>query len=107
MDQVRFDKGEKLRKMKRAPYAAKFDRTHSLSEAKASPDGTTVRIAGRVMLHRDMGKITFATLQDASGQLQIAFRTESVGKDEYALMLETLDLADIIGIVGVAQLKLE
>jgi lysyl-tRNA synthetase class 2 len=100
MDQVRFDKGEKLRKMKRAPYAAKFDRTHSLSEAKASPDGTTVRIAGRVMLHRDMGKITFATLQDASGQLQIAFRTESVGKDEYALMLETLDLADIIGIVG-------
>jgi lysyl-tRNA synthetase class 2 len=47
-----------------------------------------------------MGKLTFATLQDHSGRLQIAFREEAVGAEEYKLLLKMIDLGDFIGVSG-------
>lgn len=100
MDPIRHEKAEKLRALKRLPYAAKYARTHVLEEGRSSKDGTTMSVAGRVVLFRDMGKLTFATLQDHTGRLQIAFREEEIGKEEYQLLLKTIDLGDIIGVEG-------
>lgn len=100
MDPLRQKKVDLLCSKKRNPYAAKFDRTMNLAEAKNLNDGAKASLAGRIVLFRDMGKLTFATLQDQSGRMQIAFREEEIGKEEYALMLETMDLGDIIGIEG-------
>jgi len=100
MDPIRFEKATKLRALKRLPYAAKFARSHALKAAHDAGEGTTVTVAGRIMLFRDMGKLTFAQLQDHTGRLQIAFRDEVLGKEEYKLLQKMIDLGDIIGISG-------
>lgn len=100
MDPIRYEKAEKLRQMNRIPYAAKFERSHMLKAGHDAKDGTTMTVAGRVMLFRDMGKLTFATLQDHTGRLQLAFREEELGKEEYKLLTKMIDLGDFIGVEG-------
>jgi lysyl-tRNA synthetase, class II len=100
MDSFRLAKAEKLRASGRIPYAPSFDRTHTLAQGKSAQDGTQIRTAGRIMLLRDMGKLTFATLQDHTGRLQIAFKADDMGKEAYKEMLSLLDLGDIVGISG-------
>jgi len=100
MDPIRHKKAQELRAKGMNPYAALFDRSHSLAGAKKAKDGTKVTIAGRVMLLRDMGKMAFATLQDDSGRLQIALREDEIGKDAYDEFLALTDLGDFIGIAG-------
>jgi len=100
MDQIRYEKAQKIRAGGGIPYAGTFPRTHLLAEAKGKPDGTPVAIAGRVMLFRDMGKVTFATLQDASDRLQILFREDALGPEAYKLAMEFIDLGDFIGVKG-------
>lgn len=100
MDAIRHEKAKKIRASGGIPYASSFERTATLTEAKNLKDGAKANIAGRVVLLRDMGKITFATLQDHTGRLQIAFREEVVGADEMRKMSEWLDMGDFIGIKG-------
>lgn len=96
----RFEKAEELRAKGVQPYAASYERTHTLIEARDAADTTKVRIAGRVMLVRDMGKMSFATLQDHTGRLQIALRADNLGAEAYTEALHLLDLGDIVGIEG-------
>lgn len=100
MDPFRLQKAEELRKRGSQPYAAKFDRTHTMASARAGADGSLVKIAGRVVLLRDMGGVTFATLQDHTGRLQIALKEDTLGKDIYKEALHLIDLGDFIGIEG-------
>ena len=99
MDPIRHQKLESMRSEGVIPYAAEFDRSHTLAEAKAAKDGVKVRVAGRVVLLRDMGKMTFLTLQDHTGRLQMMLREDEL-KDDYARALKFLDLGDFIGIDG-------
>lgn len=100
MDQFRLQKAEALRAAGKQPYASSFERSHSLDDAKKEKDGTKVSIAGRVVLFRDMGKMTFATLQDQSGRLQIALKEDEIGEKAYKEFLDLIDLGDIIGVWG-------
>ncbi len=99
-DPFRQAKVAELRKRGEIPYAAKFDRSHTLDDAKAAKDGAKLKVAGRLVLFRDMGKITFATLQDHTGRMQIAFKEEIIGKKAYEEILTLLDLGDFIGVEG-------
>lgn len=101
MDDVRHQKAATLRSMGKNPYAASFERSHSLSNAKTQTDGTEVRVAGRVVLLRDMGKLAFATLQDQSGRLQIALKVDDLGQETYEEFASLVDLGDFVGIEGV------
>ncbi|MGE5492719.1 MAG: lysine--tRNA ligase [Actinomycetota bacterium] len=58
-----------------------------------------VRVAGRMMLKRVMGKASFATLQDLSGRIQVYVTKDKVGEDVYAAF-KHWDLGDILGVVG-------
>src|SRR3989338_7945096 len=100
MDPFRLKKVEDLRAHGLQPYAAKFERTHTLIEGGKAHDDTAIRVAGRVVLFRDMGKLTFATLQDHTGRLQISFREEIMGAEEYKRMIKLIDLGDFIGVSG-------
>lgn len=100
MDTARSEKAQKLRASGGNPYAATFPRTHRLQQARDAADGTHVAVAGRVVLFRDMGKMTFATLQDETGRLQIALRENEMSEHRYASAMELIDLGDIIGIEG-------
>ena len=99
MDDIRAQKAQRIRDEGSMPYAAQFDRSHGLIDASAQKDGTKVRVAGRVMLWREMGKMTFATLQDESGRLQLAFK-QDVLNEEYKQAQELIDLGDFIGVAG-------
>lgn len=61
--------------------------------------GKQVKVAGRMMLKRVMGKASFATLQDASGRIQIFLDKANVGEETYA-KFKTWDIGDILGIEG-------
>jgi len=94
---------KKLEAIKEAglnPYPDKYERTHSLAEAKASKTGTKVKVAGRLMTIREMGKICFCHLLDWSGKMQIVLREDAVGKEQFKFFLKNLDLGDFLGVEG-------
>lgn len=86
------------------PYAYAFDRTHTTAEALElyrvdEEEGPPVRLAGRIIGMRDMGKSTFVHLADRTGRIQLYFRLNLMGEESYSL-LNLLDLGDWIGVGG-------
>ncbi|MEN9725317.1 MAG: lysine tRNA synthetase, constitutive [Pseudomonadota bacterium] len=72
------------------------EKAHEELEAGA----VTVKVAGRMMLKRVMGKASFATVQDRSGRIQLFISKENIG-DELYEDFKRWDLGDIIAAVGV------
>jgi lysyl-tRNA synthetase class 2 len=62
-------------------------------------EGQRVRVAGRLVRVRVMGKASFAHIQDATGQLQLYFKLDDLGETTYEYF-KLLDLGDIIGAEG-------
>jgi lysyl-tRNA synthetase, class II len=62
-------------------------------------EGHRVRVAGRLIRVRVMGKASFAHIQDATGQLQLYFKLDDLGETKYEYF-KLLDLGDIIGAEG-------
>lgn len=90
------------------PYGERFDFTHTIPQilaeygdkpAEKLEPRVTVRVAGRVMTIRRMGKAGFAHLMQNGEQLQIYVRKDAVSEKEYALY-QLLDLGDLIGVEG-------
>ena len=100
----RRDKLKRLEDSGHSPYAiTHFDVTHESSEILANFDaleGQTVRVAGRMVSKRVMGKASFAHLLDACGQLQFYIRRDDVGDEAYAAFKD-MDLGDLLGITGI------
>ena len=103
-EQIRRAKLAKYCEEGRDPYTiTRFDRTHTSTEILNNFDaleGKTVRIAGRMMSRRIMGKASFVHMMDGEGQIQAYVRREDVGEDVYA-DFKTMDIGDILGIEGV------
>ena len=91
---------EKIRKNGINPYADKFDRTHSCIEAKSLELGTEVKVAGRVVLIRKMGKIVFAHIQDYSGRIQIVLKIDEIEEPAFRFFADVIDLGDFVGLEG-------
>ena len=82
--EIRIAKLAKLREAGINPYPERFERTHALAAAKQLPADTAgVRIAGRIMTMRVMGKLSFATLLDETGRLQISVAQDDVTEPFY------------------------
>ena len=103
-EQIRRAKLAKYCEEGRDPYTiTRFDRTHTSTEILNNFDaleGKTVRIAGRMMSRRIMGKASFVHMMDGEGQIQAYVRREDVGEDVYA-DFKTMDIGDILGVEGV------
>jgi len=82
------------------PYASSFEKKNDAIEAKKMKMGTPVKIAGRLMLIRDMGRIMFVQLQDYSGRIQVVFQTNEIGKDEYKYLSKIINIGDFVGVEG-------
>ncbi len=61
--------------------------------------GPTVRAAGRVMLHRDKGKLQFIDIQDWSGRIQLFIGRKQIGEENWEIV-KCVDLGDLIGVDG-------
>ncbi|OOY43533.1 lysine--tRNA ligase, partial [Solemya velum gill symbiont] len=62
--------------------------------------GLRVKVAGRVMSRRIMGKASFAHLQDMSGRIQLYIARDAIGEDAYTGFKKDWDIGDIIGAEG-------
>lgn len=91
---------EKLKNIKN-PYPDRFERNYELKDARNLEDGTTgVRVAGRIVLMRKMGKMSFLTIGDIEGKIQISVKLDMVGEESYKEFKENYDLGDFIGVEG-------
>jgi lysyl-tRNA synthetase, class II len=107
--EVRKQKLAKLKESGAMVYPNDFKPTHSASEIVARYGAASdedlndapgdIRIAGRVMAIRRMGKASFFHLQDRRGRLQVYVQQSKLGEDGYALF-RSLDLGDIVGVSG-------
>ena len=101
--QIRRDKLKALQEEGRDPFTiTRFDVTHHAQDIKDSFDaleGTTVRVAGRLMSKRGMGKVSFCDLQDKSGRIQLYARKDEMDEDNYN-RFKKYDIGDIVGVVG-------
>lgn len=91
---------EKLQNIKN-PYPEKFERNYEINEAINLPDETTgVRVAGRIVLMRKMGKMSFLTIGDIGGRIQISIKMDMIGEEAYQEFKQNFDLGDFIGVEG-------
>ena len=106
---VRREKANKLKELGMDPFGNRYDRTALAGELKEKYEGKTheelenenilVKVAGRIMFIRKMGKASFFTIQDKSGKIQIYISINDIGEESYALF-KTADIGDIVGIEG-------
>src|SRR5690349_13201679 len=105
-EQERRAKRDKLRELGVDPYGQRAEGVQALAGVKAqfTPDmghdgGPIVKVAGRIMLKRDMGKLSFLTLRDESGDLQVALDKKRVDETAWEVRNQ-LDLGDQIVVEG-------
>jgi lysyl-tRNA synthetase class 2 len=106
---ARLTKVEQMRARGEDPYPVRFDRTHTLGQVRANWDDkidvgestdTEVRVAGRVLLKRDQGKLVFATLRDGTDDLQLFVSKGEVGDDAFDRFVAEVDRGDWVGATG-------
>jgi lysyl-tRNA synthetase, class II len=125
--QVRIDKLQKIRDAGFNPYPERFERSHTIAQARLAGEELKsqidaalaedenadikalripVQVAGRLVLFRHMGKLSFAKIQDAESQIQISLERGKLdpdkekSKEKYKLFRKIVDLGDFIGLEG-------
>ena len=106
---VRREKAQELLEKGIDPFGSAFERTSNSKILHDTYDDKTkeeleeldinVKVAGRIMTKRRMGKLGFINLQDKDGQIQIVVNKQVVGDDVYEIF-KASDIGDIIGIDG-------
>ncbi len=95
---------ENLRHLESAGYPAyggAFERTGSLADVRAGfAEGKSVRIAGRMLARREMGKSVFADLRDGTDRFQLFIKKDELGDAAFGAFAH-LDFGDFIGVEGV------
>jgi len=85
------------------PYPHCYHPSHAINEAVAlferGKKAENISLAGRIMARRSMGKMIFADIRDGSGKIQLCFRYDILGEENFELLNE-IDIGDIIGAEG-------
>ena len=83
------------------PYPERYETNYTLKSASTLEDGVKdVRVAGRIVFMRKMGKLSFLKLRDIEGDLQVSIKIDLVGEEKYKFFKTMVDLGDFIGVVG-------
>jgi len=106
--QQRREKLERIRALGVNPYPTGYQRSHTTEQAVALLErkeaGLThrynVRVAGRIMANRTMGKSTFMDIRDGSGKIQILFQNTDQLDENKLKLFKDLDIGDIIAVEG-------
>ena len=105
---VRLDKRQRLLDSGVDPYPVGYPRTATIAEVRArhpglAPDtytGDVVGVTGRVMLSRPGGKLSFATIRDGTGDIQVMVSLDRVGPEALEAWKRDIDLGDHVGVTG-------
>src|SRR5436305_6102610 len=97
---LRREKMETLKKSGANPFGQAFETSGTIAEVREKfAEGTTLRAAGRITAHRDMGKSHFVDLRDSTGRIQVYIHAKEVGPEAIELF-KLVDLGDFIGVEG-------
>ena len=100
---IRHEKLAALKESGNDPFLiTKFDFDNDSANIKANfheLEGKTVKIAGRIIARRIMGKASFVGLSDSTGKIQLYVRRDDVGEEVYAAF-KKWDIGDIVGVEG-------
>ena len=101
---IRRDKLTALQEAGQDPFQiTKFEKKNNTQEIRdnfEAMEEQPVKIAGRLMSKRVMGKVTFCDLQDREGRIQLYVRRDEVGEEPYKVF-KKYDIGDIVGVDGV------
>ena len=101
LKRVRLEKEQLLQDQGINIHPERYEVTHSLKDSRELADGTKgVRVAGRVLSKRKMGKISFLDLRDIEGKIQVVVKRDDIGEDKYKLLHATIDVGDFMGVEG-------
>jgi lysyl-tRNA synthetase class 2 len=96
----RREKLEALRGKGVDPFGSFFETSGSLAEVRSRfREGETLRAAGRITAHRDMGKSHFVDIRDATGRIQVYLHLKELGPEKIDIF-NLLDLGDFIAVEG-------
>jgi lysyl-tRNA synthetase, class II len=104
----RLQKIKDLRAEGVCPFVTRFDRSHGTAQILETFSGLAVgehaseevRVAGRLLTFRAMGKTAFAHLGDQDGKIQIYLQKDALGEEKFKWAQHRLDLGDILGVKG-------
>ena len=96
----RLRKIKEMRKNKINPYAYRFDKKQNCAECLSLKIGSKIKTAGRLMTTRNLGKIAFANLQDASGKIQIVLQEGETPAKVREFFKKFADAGDVVGVEG-------
>ena len=105
LEAARLEKLQKIRDLGLDPWGQRFDGHIPISEARekcpeeSGTDGETVRVAGRIMLRNNRGKLKFYHVQDWTGRIQLMVSRGDLSDEQWELV-GALDLGDLVGIDG-------
>ncbi len=106
---VRREKAQNIREKGMDPFGHRFERDSYAKDIKEKYKDTphddfenmtdTATVAGRIMFIRKMGKASFFTISDKTGNIQVYISINDVGEETYELF-KTADIGDIVGVHG-------
>ena len=109
LEAARWDKLRKVEALGLDPWGQRFDDHRAVADVRAitlpavvegeEPDRPAVRIAGRVVLKRGQGKVSFLQVRDWTGTIQVMLGKNQVGEENWQLVGE-LDMGDLVGVDG-------
>ena len=96
---IRRKKIEDLKALGEIPYKEKFERTCTIAEAREKV-GERVKIAGRIIFKRVMGKFGFIQIRDINAKIQVSVGRNELDEQAYDFYKKMIDIADFVGVEG-------
>ncbi len=96
---IRRAKIEQLKAEGEIPYKEKFERTCTILQAREKL-GEHVKIAGRIVFRRIMGKFGFCQIRDIYAAIQISVGRNEFSEEDYNFYKKMIDIGDFIGVEG-------
>lgn len=97
---VRRSKIQHLKEVGEIPFKEKFERTHTIEEARSLPLGTAVKLCGRMTFRRVMGKFGFMKIADINASIQVSVGRNELDEEAYTFYKKMIDIADFVGVEG-------
>lgn len=105
LEEARLEKLRAIEALGIDPWGERFDNHRPIREARETCPaeqgivGPEIRVAGRIMLRNNKGKLKFFHIQDWTGRIQLMCSKSEFSEEQWSL-IENLDLGDLIGIDG-------
>ena len=97
--EIRLEKLKRIQERDGVVYKDKFERTHTIKDARELPLDTNVKLCGRITAIRGFGKLIFARLYDVDAQIQFSISLNEC-PDTFEFFKSNVDVADYVGIEG-------